>query len=433
MVEEKAERTPAKATGKAIEAAMIARLFKDSLDSATPIVTTFVWDRDDGQRLDLGKIKPHPSFPSREVASKRLGDKIVQWVSGEKAGPDKNAVLRLDMGNSIIFDFSMESFEKAALADDGVLVVGVGEASGVEREPMGITRIARLRLFASDGSPVGRRQALMPIKELIHIHQQEREAQAQRLKSEEKQIDDGDFDHLEQSGRSAKTPAGRKPAPADASGLRRLTPATEIVRGSPASSASSSSGMMERQMMQVAIMEVNKNMSSSLKEAPAAPGPRASQGPDVVVERIYASALAEEGSPIQAAPAPAQEGVLPQAVEPSRAAGAISTTDAAKSVSSQVKVEKAAPKIDPEHVKAAFPDLPGGTDEIHITIERERLAEALEALGGHVDFELRIASKGAALSVGICVPAGQVALLSDFVAAFAKGGVMIRRSPAKIS
>lgn len=430
MVEEKAERTPAKATGKAIEAAMIARLFKDSLDSATPIVTTFVWDRDDGQRLDLGKIKPHPSFPSREVASKRLGDKIVQWVSGEKAGPDKNAVLRLDMGNSIIFDFSMESFEKAALADDGVLVVGVGEASGVEREPMGITRIARLRLFASDGSPVGRRQALMPIKELIHIHQQEREAQAQRLKNEEKQIDNGDFDHLESSGRLGKSAPGRGAGSGSASPLRRLTPPTEIARAAPAAPAT---GMMERQMMQVALMEVSKNMSSSLKEAPVAPGPRPNLGPDLVVERIYASALEGEGAPVSQPAAKLSEDGPPQpAAEVGKPAPAIPKTEPAKGVSSQVKVEKAAPKIDPEHVKSAFPDLPGGADEIHITIERERLAAALEALGGHAEFELRIASKGAALlSVGICVPAGQVALLSDFVAAFAKGGVMIRRSPAK--
>lgn len=430
MVEEKAERTPAKATGKAIEAAMIARLFKDSLDSATPIVSTFVWDRDDGQRLDLGKIKPHPSFPSREVASKRLGEKIVQWVSGEKAGPDKNAVLRLDMGNSIIFDFSMESFEKAALADDGVLVVGVGESNGVEREPMGITRIARLRLFASDGSPVGRRQALMPIKELIHIHQKERESQALRLKNEEKQIDNGDFDHLESSGRLAKSAPGRNAASGNAPPLRRLAPPTETARAAPAAPAS---GMMERQMMQVALMEVSKNMSGSLKEAPIAPGPRPNPGPDVVVERIYAAALEGEGSrATQALSMPAEEATPHPVAEPTKAALATPKTDPAKGVASQVKVEKAAPKIDPEHVKAAFPDLPGGTDEIHITIERSRLAAALDALGGHAEFELRIASKGAdLLSMGVCVPAGQVALLSDFVAAFAKGGVMIRRAPAK--
>lgn len=441
MAEEKMDKTPAKATGKAIEAAMIARLFKDSLDSENPIVAKFVWDRDDGQRIDLGRLRPHPSFPSREVASKRLGEKMAQWLSGEKSGPDKNAVLRLETEGSVVFDFSMESFEKAALADDGILVIGVGAAPGVTREPMSIARIARLRLFADDDAPVGRRQALAPIKELIHSEQQEREAQAKRLRNEERRIDAGDFDHVSPSGDEGSEQKGSAPATAAGmGGLRRVAPVTEIVRPSP----SGEPGQMEKQMMQVALAQVSRNMGASLKEAPGSPTARPPEGSDPVVERIYAGAASDGPSAIPADSAAAasanservdqNEKAVPESPQiraPSRLPAVI-PEPAAKKMLSQVKVERDPAIIDPAFAKSAFPELPGGTDEIHLTIDREALALALAALAGREDFELRIASKGAKLfSLGVCVPAGQIPQLSDFVAEFAKGGVMIRRSPPK--
>ena len=101
---------------------------------------------------------------------------------------------------------------------------------------------------------------------------------------------------------------------------------------------------------------------------------------------------------------------------------------------SQVKPQEPSLAISPAFVKAVFPDLPEGCDELHVTLAKADLGAALEALGSVGSFEVRLASRSDGnLSVGICVGRGEVPLLSDFVTRFSKGGVMIKRSPGKPS
>ena len=460
MIETKAE---IKVSSKSMEAAMVARLFKDAMESEDPIVGHFVWIRDDGQKLDLGRPVVHPSFPNKAAAMRRLETRIGQWVSGEKPGLDRNAIARLELSGATPFDLSMESFEKAALGDDGTLVIAVGHTKGVGREPMELGRVARLMLFAKNGSPIGRRQALVPIREIIQIQKRERAAQTQRLEKQEKQIEEGvDFGRQlsqEEDRQWEDVSREAQPAPAPAPWDK-----PEREKGvDPAERA--------KMMMDMALGAVGRNMGGSLnaqplpyaearaavEKGPARLGvhddfasafeqgeddgddegaghgvgaPRAA-APDVVAQNVVAQKPAEAAARAAAQIAPVAVAV-PAALALELDAKPGAARLAAGGLGSQVRAEELGAPIDPLFIRAVFPDLPEGCDEIHVTIEKKMLFCALEALEAHGPLEMRLASKGESLlALGLCVPFGKLKMLSEFIASFSKGGVMIKRGQAK--
>lgn len=566
---------------------MVARLFKDAMESENPIVTHFVWERDDGQSLNMGMPKPHPSFPSASIACQRLDQRIGQWVSGEKPTVDKNALVRLEVPGLAQFDFSLESFEKSALSDDGSLVVGIGVSKGVGREPMAIAKVARLKLFGADGKAVGRRQALLPIKDIIHIQKREREAQAKKLASQEQQIDEG-----MDIGRVLAQEEDRQWA----EDSRETAPAAPAV--APRDRGQASDGVdRAKMMMDMALTAVGKNMASTLKSNPL-PVAQAKQpsAPKAMttgqsLANDFAAAIGETPEALDQSPkgdgsdAPSQEELAAhealaklrsdrelaakeqeaaekaaqealakakaereqssakhqataekaaqealakakaereladkenkealaaakaeldqaerekeQALASSKAElersakiheedlaraqsksdekvaelmaalelarGQLETDALARSeeqrelkarldqereelekvkkaleiatrekTPSQVKASTPSPALDIDFVKAVFPGLPDGVDEIFISLSKADLFAAFERLEGMGELEMRLASKNEThVNVGICVPAGKVAMLADFISEFSKGGVMVKRSHSK--
>lgn len=445
-----------KVSSKSMEAAMVARLFKDAMESADPIVAHFVWQKDDGQQLDLGLPRPHPSFPNKAAALSRLEERIGQWVSGEKPAVDRNAIARIEIegGVPLAFDFSMESFEKAALADDGTLVVAVGHSKGVGREPMELGRVTRLKLLTREGTVIGRRQALVPIKEIIQIQKRERESAAKRLAAQERDVDESldanralfqeesrqweddmiEPVHLPAVQSPLTAPKTQEPRPA---GKLR-----EPVKGFGPHSVTDPE--QAKNLMDAAINAVGSHMGSVLKGAPLpvveaiinapplARAPRAKENEEriPVPVGVAATSTSEPGTHQQHQEVvEATHGTHQVAVSlaPARAG-----TDASPGAASQTRVEKPSPKVDPGFLRAVFPVLPEGVDEVHVTISKERLFEAIVALEDLGSFEMRLASKGdGQLNIGVCVPCGNVALLSDFVSHFAQGGVMIKRAQSK--
>ena len=268
-----------KVSSRAMEAAMVARLFKDALENANPIVSHFILEKDDGQQLEMSPPKAHPSFPNPEIACRRLEQRIAQWVSGDKPGLDKNALARLEVSGIPPFDLSMESFEKAALSDDGQLVIAVGFTQGVGREPMELNKNLRLKLYAKDGTIIGRRQALLPIKEIIQIQKKEREAQAKRLATQEQDFDADDLGRaLSKEEDRQWADLNQEPLPstpstlADSRPTSVSTPTSTSSLKAPAFVAKTHSSFdgvdKATKMMEMAIHAVNKNMGAQLKTSP---------------------------------------------------------------------------------------------------------------------------------------------------------------------
>jgi hypothetical protein len=452
MTEAKVEM---KISSKSMEAAMVARLFKDAMENEDPIVSHFVWIRDDGQKLDLGRPSVHPSFPNKDSALRRLETRIGQWVSGDKPGLDKNAIARLEISGAVPFDFSMESFEKAALGDDGTLVVAVGYSKGVGREPMEAGRVARIKLYGRNGDVVGRRQALLPIKDIIQIQKKERAAQAQRLEKQERQMEEGvdiGLQISQEEDRQWAESSQESSAPWEKPvGLANLSNGAGAERSARPTEPEDESARRARVMMDLALGAVGKNMGQALKAKPL-PFAETRLAPKSAREDIESAfdngseeveneneGLPQVADSISGRPHEAPHALLNQEAPPYKPAEPVvaepvvaAVQVAAPSRSSQVRVEESAAPIDPIFLRAVFPALPEGCDEIHITIDKDRLFAALEALEDHGSLELRLASKGqGSLSLGLCVPSGKLPLLSEFIAAFSKGGVMIKRSVVK--
>lgn len=175
------ERKEIKVSPRAMESAMILRLFKDALESERPIVSRMRWDPEQGEgpELELGPLEPHPSFGDSRQAASRVGSRVAALVSGEKGEGDKKPVLRLRSEDGSTLDFSMESFDGATLAEDGRLMIMAGALDGElgARVDMPLAIEAALRLYGASGAPLRRDQALFPIRELVDIRR-ERETQA---------------------------------------------------------------------------------------------------------------------------------------------------------------------------------------------------------------------------------------------------------------
>jgi hypothetical protein len=585
-----------KISSKSMEAAMVARLFKDALESANPIVAHFVWERDDGQILNMGMPKPHPSFPSAALACKRLDQRIGQWVSGEREAVDKNALVRLEIPGLAQFDFSLESFEKSALSDDGALVVGIGLSKGIGREPMAIAKVVRLKVYGADGKAVGRRQALLPIKEIINIQKREREAQAKKLAAQEQQIDEGmdvgrflaqeeDRQWAEDSHESIPAPvhvqesvereqaddgmnqakvmmdttmqpegknlgvalkinqlpvaqtkkeSSQKPMPTGgnfanefegAGGESPLSP-DQWDRGNGAVKSNKELGgdkawgklsfereqaikkqeaaekvAQETKPRQKAEREVAVAGSESeqldsekngglakAKEELVQDQQEKSQALALVQAQMLCAAknyeeqlaslkaqtegqLADLSKALDEASQRLEKEALGRAAEQSEWSSALAQARRRleeevlgrsedqrewrarldqdreelervkkaleiamrEKTPSQVKASSPGPALDIDFVKAVFPRLPDGVDEIFISMSKSDLFAALERLESMGELEMRLASKNEThINVGICVPAGKVAMLADFIGDFSKGGVMVKRSNPKV-
>lgn len=442
-------------SSRAMEAVMIARLFKEAMEAADPLLSKVIWERDDGQMLSMGLPRAHPSFIDSQAAIRRIEERLGAWLAGEKPSLDQNAVARLSAGPGLFLDISMESFEKAALTDEGVLAIALGRSVAAGREPMSLTYSARLRLLDKQGEPIGRDRARVPIKEIMAI-------KAARAKAEDEQgVEATGAPRLAKPSREDDEPGAplvlrgdpeREPQERPRVKLSReqgeslsLSAPSEgsqsesSIRGQAMESDDPSPEEIERLERQAREEELRRQASQGEQAASSDLGaewdamwgerldsgeksdPSASEPakPSQTTEKVIETMPPKDPAPIQPVPSGASsEPRAPKAKE-------------AHPNPSQVRTQKAEWKIDDQTVRNPFPPLPEGVDELFVTIRRERVGEAIALLGSLDYVELRMADRGQGMvSLGVCVPAGAAASLGDFVAEFAQGGVMIKRAKA---
>lgn len=209
--EGKAAAEPAKrVSARSMESAMAARLLLDLLRGDGKVARKVAAATESRGEVAADWPRAHPSFERRENAVARLSGYVDRLLAGEAAAADPNPILRIMRHDGIAMDFSLESFSKAALGDDGILALpcGVSEAPAGSRSRLALTDMARLALYSEGGEPLRRSMAIIPVKEILEarrrvlIQEEAREA----AKGEGRAAG-------EPEGNSAPPEAGASPSP----------------------------------------------------------------------------------------------------------------------------------------------------------------------------------------------------------------------------
>lgn len=170
-----------KVSSRAMESAMVLRLFRNALANQGSIVGDLYWTMDQ-EEVKLGHIEHHPGFTELQPAISRLERRLSALLTGDKSLGDKNPILRISAEHGDPIDLSLESFDRCALDDEGGLFIRVGseDREEGERAPLDLTMEGVIRIYKKDGSPLRRENVMIPMPEMLDIQRKEREAQAQR-------------------------------------------------------------------------------------------------------------------------------------------------------------------------------------------------------------------------------------------------------------
>lgn len=182
-------------SNRSVEAAMIAKIFKNSLiqeESYKGVkIHGITWERDNGEVINL-KLRVHPSFPNEKVCIRRIEERIELLLSGGKPGVDQNAVLRLEgvankggREEKVVLDLSMESFDRSVLADDGMLTIGWGVGNAKVKEPMKLKGSTRIKWMDEKGGVIPRKRCLEEIQTTLQEKRQEKMILARQLARQE--------------------------------------------------------------------------------------------------------------------------------------------------------------------------------------------------------------------------------------------------------
>ncbi len=167
--EAKAAEPAKRVSARSMESAMAARLLLDLLRGDGKVARKVAAATESRGEVAADWPRAHPSFERRENAVARLSGYVDRLLAGEAAAADPNPILRIMRHDGIAMDFSLESFSKAALGDDGILALpcGVSEAPAGSRSRLALTDVARLALYSEGGEPLRRSMAIIPVKEIL--------------------------------------------------------------------------------------------------------------------------------------------------------------------------------------------------------------------------------------------------------------------------
>lgn len=442
------DRKEIKVSARAMDSAMILRLFRDALESERPLVSRMRWEPDQGEgaELELGPLEPHPSFGDSRQAASRVGSRIAALVSGESSEGDKKPVLRCRSEDGACLDFSMESFDHATLGEDGQLLIMAGALDGElgAREDMPLQIEASIRLYGAAGYPLRRDQALFPIRELVEIR---RDWETQELMAPDqgdggKPVPEGAHrDFLSRREPSEPTPAGWGEGEKGEQALRAMQePPAALGWGSrprrrasdgpeQAAAPEPSSPAVEREATvsdepeslspesarDMLLAAFSEHEPASMAAAPAlAPASEA----QALMDQALAKVQQNIGATLRSQPLPA--GRVPAAAEPG-------------AQNSEASPAPASLK-DVKFLPVAFDPLPDGHDEIAFSVEPSDLPGLLAMLAESSEFEARLVHKeGARMRLALAAPRGGLAAFNPLVERYAKSGVMIRRAKGKAS